>query len=843
MRIANVIVDVATQALDTAYSYIVPGFDEDVAVSPEGEQLSLFDDGDASGAGGGSGSLFGGYAGFDVPAGLCDPMGAAMGFEERAVQVGCAVLVPLGGRRAVGFVVSVEDRPRDDFDERMLKRMKPILRVLTDPYFDEEGAACAQWMADRYIAPLSSCIRLFTPPGAVPRMVRTSEGRWVVEQPAVGQVDDRWVAAGPALDDFRPKPNAVKQQAIIEAVRAGDMRVAELAAELGSVSGALKSLEKQGAVRIERRRRQRFVLPEGGPSTQEAPVRNADAGGGANQAPCGQRGQGALSLTAEQQHALDVIEGACGRGGEVVLVDGVTGSGKTEVYLRAIASVLAQGRSAIVLVPEISLTPQTVGRFRGRFGDQVAVMHSRMSQGERYDQWDFIRSGAARVVVGARSALFTPMANVGLIVIDEEHEGSYKQDSAPRYHARDVAVWMARRSGATVVLGSATPSIEALCACEADAGWQRVCLHERANRKPMPEVTVVDMAAEFSRGERSMFSRPLTVRLQRELAAGHKAVLLLNQRGFAKFLLCRDCGFVPECPSCASSLTYHEHGNRLVCHHCGYSVVSPGCCPSCASPYLKKFGAGTQRVEAELRMLLDGMEAVGPSVPVIRMDADTTARKGAHEALLARFAEPGAAVLLGTQMIAKGLDFSDVTLVGVVNADTQLHLPDYRAAERTFQLIEQVAGRAGRAELPGQVLVQTYEANSVPIVAAARYDRELFLADERVKRRMLGYPPFTRMANILVWGKVEDEVRNAAMELQREVGQAVFDYAGSDGGWVVMAATPCALSKLRNAYRWHIVVKCPAGQDLSAALLGLFRQRKPSRTVNVAVDVDPVSLL
>ncbi len=846
MRIANVIVDVATQALDVAYSYIVPGFGEDAAVPPQEARLTLFGDDSACEADGASGLAPAAdwSAGFSAPAGLCDPMGAAMGFEERAVQVGCAVLVPLGGRCAVGFVVSVEDRPRDAFDEQMLKRMKPIIRVLTDPYFDEEGAACARWMADRYIAPLSSCIRLFTPPGAVPRAVRTGEGRWVVEQPAVGQVDDRWVAAGPAIEGFQPKPNAVKQQAIIEAVRAGDLRVAELAAELGSVSGALKSLEKQGVVRIERRRRQRFVLPGEKLPACASPAQVGGADGGAGRGSAELRTPGFFSLTAEQQHALSVIEGACERGdGEVVLVDGVTGSGKTEVYLRSIASALARGRSAVVLVPEISLTPQTVGRFRGRFGDQVAVMHSRMSQGERYDQWDFIRSGAARVVVGARSALFTPLANVGLIVIDEEHEGSYKQDSAPRYHARDVAVWMARRSGATVVLGSATPSIESLCACEADPAWQRVYLHERANRKPMPEVSVVDMAAEFSRGERSMFSRPLAVQLQRELSAGRKAVLLLNQRGFAKFLLCRDCGFVPECPSCASSLTYHEHGNALVCHHCGYNVASPGCCPACGSPYLKKFGAGTQRVEAELRALLDGMEGVGPSVPVIRMDADTTARKGAHEALLARFAEPGASVLLGTQMIAKGLDFSDVTLVGVINADTQLHLPDYRAAERTFQLIEQVAGRAGRAELPGRVLVQTYEANSVPVVAAARYDRELFLADEHVKRRMLGYPPFVRMANILVWGKAEGEVQDAAMQLQREVERAVFDYAGPDGGWTVLTATPCALSRLRNAYRWHIVVKCPAGQDLSAALLGLFRHRKPSRTVNVAVDVDPVSLL
>ena len=372
------------------------------------------------------------------------------------------------------------------------------------------------------------------------------------------------------------------------------------------------------------------------------------------------------ALTPGQESALAAIdrarEHACG---EVVVVDGVTGSGKTELYLRAIEKTLAEGRTACVLVPEISLTPQTVGRFRGRFGDLVAVMHSRMSQGERYDQWDFIKSGAARVVVGARSALFTPLSNIGLIVIDEEHEGSYKQDSAPRYDAREVARWMVERSGGVLVMGSATPSIEALYACEQGGSWTKVDLPDRANGKPLPAVEVVDMAAEFRGGSRAMFSRKLVEGLRSELSLGRKAVLLLNQRGFAKFLLCRDCGFVPTCPSCDTSLTYHERGRMLVCHHCGHTEIAPAVCPECGSPYLKKFGAGTQRVEAELRALLDGMPGVGPDVPIIRMDADTTSGKGAHERLLEEFAGSDAAVLLGTQMIAKGLDFEDVTLVGV----------------------------------------------------------------------------------------------------------------------------------------------------------------------------------
>lgn len=791
MKLASVILDIPTQALDAPYTYAVP-------------EEGLF-------------------AAACEGAGDCDdgPLG-----RDFAISVGCAVLVPFGHRRAVGFVVSIGEYGQPGGPQWPqgidAGKLKAIERAVSQPYFDEEGAACAQWLSERYIAPLSACVRLFTPPGGVPRMVHGRDGRWRLEQPAVGQVDDRWVVAGPAFSEFTPRANAVKQVAVMEALRGGQLRVSELTAQMGSVSSTLKALEAKGAVVIERRRRMRGF--------------SEDAARGAH-APSPKP-----QLTSGQAQALGAIADACDAAdGHVVLVDGVTGSGKTEVYLQAIERVLAQGRTACVLVPEISLTPQTVGRFRGRFGDTVAVMHSRMSAGERYDQWDFIRSGAARVVVGARSALFTPLANVGLYVIDEEHEGSYKQDSAPRYHAREVACWMARRSGAAVVLGSATPSIEALYRCAKHPRWNQVRLPERANGRPMPDIRVVDMAREFAEGSRSMFSAALTRALQEELSQGRKAVLLLNQRGFAKFLLCRECGFVPKCPHCDTSLTYHERGNFLACHHCGYRQASPAVCPECSSPYLKKFGAGTQRVEDELRCALDAMSGVGPGVPIIRMDADTTSGKGAHERLLEQFAAAQAAVLLGTQMIAKGLDFDDVTLVGVINADTQLQLPDFRAHERTFDLIEQVAGRAGRAQLPGRVLVQTYEADAAPIRAAARYDRALFLRDELPKRKMLGYPPYVRMANVLVWGAREADVAAFARELAAELAEQARAFGGD--GWNVLPATPCVLAKLRNTYRWHVVVKCPADADVSAVLLPVFRRRKADKWVNVAVDVDPDDLL
>lgn len=835
MKLASVILDIPTQALDAPYTYALPAADGEGSVyafsSASAQMECLFGDDTLAGSAVGSGAV--------------DP-----------VEVGCAVLVPFGRRQAVGFVIDVFEAglPGDETWPSSLDacKLKSIVRGLSKPYFDEEGAACARWLANRYIAPLSSCVRLFTPPGGIPRMVHGRDGRWRLEEQKIGEVDDRWVVAGPELSTFEPRKNAVRQEAIVAAVRTGELRVSELSAQMGAISSTLRALESKGVVRIVRRRRMRgadgalgslpgiavsgtLAEPSDGAPSASASIASTIDSDGFTPSP-------KPALTPGQESALAAIdrarEHACG---EVVVVDGVTGSGKTELYLRAIEKTLAEGRTACVLVPEISLTPQTVGRFRGRFGDLVAVMHSRMSQGERYDQWDFIKSGAARVVVGARSALFTPLSNIGLIVIDEEHEGSYKQDSAPRYDAREVARWMMERSGGVLVMGSATPSIEALYACEQGGSWTKVDLPDRANGKPLPAVEVVDMAAEFRGGSRAMFSRKLVEGLRSELSLGRKAVLLLNQRGFAKFLLCRDCGFVPICPSCDTSLTYHERGRMLVCHHCGHTEIAPAVCPECGSPYLKKFGAGTQRVEAELRALLDGMPGVGPDVPIIRMDADTTSGKGAHERLLEQFAGSDAAVLLGTQMIAKGLDFEDVTLVGVINADTQLHLPDYRAAERTFSLIEQVAGRAGRADLPGRVLVQTYEADNVAIRAAATYDRERFLCAELPKRRILLYPPFVRMANVLVWGRDEPSVRTTAERLFTELEAHIRDFGGD--GWSVLPASPCVLAKLRGVYRWHVVVKCPPEDDLSRVIAPLFRARVPEADVNVAVDVDPNDLL
>lgn len=731
-------------------------------------------------------------------------------------QVGCAVLVPLGKRQVVGFIVGIRNYSSGDPLPEGLShtQLKPIVRVLSKPYFTQTGARCAQFLAHRYVAPWAACIRLCMPPGGIPKMEHI-DGRWQLTRPLIHESDERWVVRLAAADTFTPRKNAAKQKAILQALTQGDLRVSELAHEYGAVTQTLKSLESKGLIRIETRRKVR--MPD-------------DATGSFSK-----RIHTHTRLTADQEQALGAIRRAQSKAnGSVILLDGVTGSGKTEVYLCAIERALAQGEGALVLVPEISLTPQTLARFRGRFGDTVAVLHSRMSQGERYDQWDLIRSGAARVVVGARSALFAPMENIGLIVIDEEHESSYKQDQAPRYVTRDVAAWLAREQHATLVLGSATPSLEALHQCKVDPCWHHVVMPHRANGKPLPHIQVVDMAQEFGGGNRSMFSKALQNALLETIDQGQKAVLLLNQRGFAQFLLCRDCGFVPECTSCSTSLTYHEYGSKLVCHHCGYTCPVPQVCPQCGSPYLKRFGAGTQRVENELQTLL-----AHTSCTIVRMDADTTARKGAHQRLLEKFASADAAVLLGTQMIAKGLDFDEVTLVGVINADTMLRLPDFRSSERTFDLIEQVAGRSGRADLPGRVLVQTYSASNVAIRAAATYDRALFLESELRLREGLGYPPYRRLANALIWGKDEQQVQAASHVLFTALRQCLPD----EEPWLILPPTACVLSRLKGSWRYHILIKAPASADIATYVQSVFRERKPEPGIRVSLDIDPVRIL
>ncbi len=721
--------------------------------------------------------------------------------EVSGLEVGSCVLVDFANRPVVGYVVGLADSSPH-------ARLKPVRALLGGPYFRDHAPAVALWIAQRYICPLSEALRLFTPPGGTPRAVKVTGpegGSWEVRRAGVGPVDDRWAELVAGAEPFEPAKRATMQRAVLDALAAGPLRVAELTADLGAVDSALSRLVDAGVVRVERRRRMRDAVVR----ERHAPRHTA--------------------LTAGQTAALDAIVSALdAREGQVFVLDGVTGSGKTEVYLQAIEHVRASGGDACVLVPEISLTPQTVGRFRARFGDEVAVLHSRLSAGERYDQWDLVRTGEAHIVVGARSALFAPLANTHLIVIDEEHESSYKQGSSPRYHAREVAEEIARRTGAVVVLGSASPSMEALHRCHTGE-WLRLGMPDRVTHRPLPPVTVVDMGAEFADGHRSMFSRPLSSALHDVAERGEKAVLFLNRRGFASFLLCRECGHVPECEACAVSMTYHEVGSRLQCHHCGARSPVPAVCPKCASPYLRQFGAGTQRVEAELGELLAGF-------PVVRMDADTTRGKGGHERALAEFEALDSGVLLGTQMIAKGLDYPEVTLVGVINADTTLHLPDYRAGERTYQLLEQVAGRAGRGERQGRVIIQTYWPEHPAIQAAAAHEPALFYDEETTVRTELGYPPFGRLANLLVWGKASDHVAAAARQLADALGSTVPD------SWQVLGPSPAPIARVKGVWRWHVLVKAPVDSDISGPIAVAMKAAARPEGVAAAADIDPVDL-
>lgn len=742
------------------------------------------------------------------------------------VCVGATVLVSFGRRPAVGYVTATMAELPQGLDPASVL---PVQQVLAPSAFDEVGAGMAEWIAREYACNLPDALRLFLAPGQRVRVTRDGDdGPWRLDNRRVGAVDDRWVTRLPAADDFVPRKGATRQRMVLDALAAGPVRMAELGATMCGVSSVVRTLAERGVVEVVGRRHVRAVS---GTTLSSAA------------APVPER------LTDGQYQALAAIQDACQAArGDVVLVDGVTGSGKTEVYLQAIHEALRRGRGAIVLVPEISLTAQTMGRFRARFGDAVAVLHSRLTDGERFDQWDLVRSGQARVVVGPRSALFAPVADLGLVIVDEEHERSYKQDGVPRYHAREVAAELARRRGCALVLGSATPSLESLGRCEEGTWrgvrWRRVSMPERPGDALLPQVRVVDMAAQFRSGGRSIFSAELAEALREVARRRQKAVLLLNRRGFASFVMCRECGCVPECPHCSTSLTYHERTHTLQCHTCGRVWLirawpDPSTsCPNCGSRYMGAYGVGTQRVEDELTMLLSEEKEAGP-VDVIRMDADTTRGRDAHQRLLERFDAAESAVLVGTQMIAKGLDFPQVTLVGVINADTTLKLPDFRAGERTYDLLEQVAGRAGRGELPGKVIIQSYWATHPAIRAAATHDRSCFLAPELDERREAGYPPYARLCNVVVWGANAGRVR----EVSQRLAELVREEAGRRGGWEVLGPADCVKARVKDKTRRHVVVRTPPDDEVGVALAGIVRALKPPQGISVAIDVDAYDLM
>ena len=803
------------------------------------------------------------------------------------VQLGQLVWVPFGAQDLQGIIVGF-DQAAPVQETRLLDRI-----VQPEPVLSWAQIELAHWISLTYLAPLSRVVWSMLPPGltrSVEIMVERVEGATAPEATdaqreildlleargalmlrQIGRLTERggWrstvdtlVRRGWVRRDVRvmppatrPKlvrvvrvwpdadPDALSSQAtrqrevlvyLQEHARGGNwLPATTVLKRLNTSSAVLNALNEKGLVEIRERQVWRDPL-EGISFVADTPPQ----------------------LTSAQTAVWETIRADMRRpAGKPFLLQGVTGSGKTEIYLRATEEALAREQGVLVLVPEIALTPQTIRRFGARFAGTLAIMHSKLSPGERYDQWRQIRSGDLRVVIGSRSALFSPVQNLGLIVVDEEHESSYKQDQTPHYHARETAVELARLTGATCILGSATPSLESAYLAEQGV-YQKLEMPRRimghrqiiaeqahaagrssdryrpaeeaapeAVHTDLPPVELVDMRAELKARNTSIFSRSLARSLTEVLAAGEQAILFINRRGTATFVMCRDCGHVLACPRCKIPYTYHGNQDRLICHHCGRAVPQPQTCPVCDSRRIKHFGAGTQRVEAEIKERF-------AEAQVVRWDTDATAAKGSHDRLLTRFVEGRANVLIGTQMIAKGLDLPRVTLVGVVAADTSLHLPDLRSHERTFQLLTQVAGRAGRSVLGGRVIIQTYSPDDYAIQAASQHDYRAFYEHEIAWRREHWYPPISRLARLLY----ESTSARAAEEQPRRLKALLIQRIRRLGlaDVKLIGPAPAYFARERGRWRWHILV---LARDPATLLAGI---RLP---LGWRIDVDPASLL
>jgi primosomal protein N' (replication factor Y) len=803
---------------------------------------------------------------YRLPAGLAD-----------GVQTGARVVVPFGARKVAGYVLATDVPPPapagGDGAALLPDALRDVLDVLDEaPAFDAEMLQLFRWIARYYHAPLGEVIKTALPsalgvvssrrvaltplgrsaaemPGADPllRLLRESpqsdlSAPWLLKQTGLTMArllrlerDGHVVLRREDPDTERGQrtervavhvlapplpPNAVRAREVLARVaQAGEIAVSQLREELGEVWTQLRGLEARGAIRIEERRV--FRTPQGA---------FLDSGEAAAVDP--------PPLTPSQRKAVELIEPAIGARGPAgagayrgFLLHGVTSSGKTEVYLHLIRRCVDAGLSAIVLVPEIALTPQLLGRFRARFGDRVAVLHSALSDGERLDQWEQVRQGRLPIVVGARSAVFAPVRRLGLLVVDEEHEPSFKQEDQLRYQARDLALVRGNLAGAVVVLGSATPSLESIHNARRGK-LTLVRLPERVHRRPLPEVTLVDLRQTATVDPDRTLSEPLLRALEETLAAGEQSLVFLNRRGYANFLLCRSCGFIHECPHCSISLTYHRERRRLVCHYCDLVKPLPERCPRCQGTLIQPMGVGTEKIESTLRLLL-------PRARIARMDRDTT-RGAALPRLLRAVRQGDVDVLVGTQMVAKGHDFPNVTLVGALLADQGLKFPDFRAAERTFQLLTQVAGRAGRGERPGRVIVQTYDPGHHSLRHARNHDTNTFVDDELHLRRERGYPPFTHLALVRV---TATSVEAARAEAERAARVLLAGERRRALG--VLGPTPAPIERIKGQVRWHVLVRSPDRAALHAGLDALAAELDRSRggSTSVVIDVDPVNLL
>jgi primosomal protein N' (replication factor Y) len=714
---------------------------------------------------------------------------------RQSLRVGSRIWVPLGTRTRTGYVVSFSDEPS-------FQPVKEIAgKVAGDFAIPARLMEVATWASDYYCAPLGATLKCLVPASVRRAGSRFKEKAFVKRAKTIEATREACIMSRRA---------APKQAAALEVlIGAGkEIPLKELCEESGCSPATIRKLVEMGLAKVEKRKVERLAMKEQ-IFLRSEPKR----------------------LNPEQQTVFDSICRDIDSGVHAIhLIQGVTASGKTEVYLQAIGHALKKGRSSIMLVPEISLTPQTIERFRSRFGEEVAVLHHRLSHGERHDQWHRVCQGKARITVGARSAVFSPSPNLGLIVLDEEHDASYKQSElCPTYHARDVAVYRGRNENAVVVLGSATPSLESFY--RAERGEYRLgCLSKRIDDRPLPRMLVVDMRKEMEKRKgAAIFSEALLNAIEKRLERSEQAMLFLNRRGYSTALSCPTCGKVLECEDCSVALKYHKKTELLLCHVCGRSMPAVSACPFCKRGALSHHGVGTQKVERALKKVF-------PQVRVLRMDYDTTRQKESHFEILRDFKTGKADVLLGTQMISKGLHFENVTLVGIISADTSLHLHDFRAAERTFQLIMQVAGRAGRGEVAGEVVIQTFGPEHAAILAAKMHDYAMFYGEELRHRQELMYPPVGHLVSLTATGKQEAAVREWANRAAGELAERLAE-RGS-----VLGPAPARIVRAKKAYRYRALVKCQDVAPVTAAYREVMRELKLPRSVKIAIDVDPVAV-
>lgn len=720
------------------------------------------------------------------------------------VEVGMRVIVPFGRLKTEGYILHLSDTA-----ELEDSRIKSIIKLIDEyPVLSQMQIELAYWMKEKYHSMLAQVIRLMLP-----------------AQMRKNRVHEKLVTEISLCGDLNEIPKSIrvgtkKHKVLLYLKLYGKCEKKILTDELGAIDEPLRKLEQEGFIKLTKK------------GVFRSPYKDMEKTEGTW-----------FSLKNEQKSALKAICSAMDVGNENILLHGITGSGKTEVYMQAIRYALEKNATAIMLIPEISLTPQTVSRFRERFGDSVAVLHSALSAGERYDEWQRIRQGQARVVVGARSAIFAPCKNIKLIIIDEAHESSYCASNHPAYSAVEVAKKLAKLHNGILVLGSATPSIEQYYSAE-KGEYKIVKMLNRINGRPLPTIEVVDMAAELASGNKSIFSKKLYMALEETINNGKQAILFLNRRGHSTVVTCRSCGESIKCANCDISMTYHLSqinslggANRLRCHYCGSEQPYPSVCPKCGSKYIKFMGAGTEKVEQEC-------EKFFPGVSIARMDNDTTRGKDSHLHILSRFAKGDARILIGTQMIAKGLDFPQVALVGIISADTMLQLPDYTSREKTYGLITQVAGRAGRAETGGRVILQTYTPKHYAIADAVSYSYEDFYKRDLISREHGLYPPFGRILRAVFMCENTDKAKNACYTYFQSLRQVIMPLDGYKATVVYFNMMTAPIGRINGMYRYQILLKMRVNEYTSVYEKEFFDyyNKFSNDEVYVDVEVDPLSL-